>query len=401
MARQVVYKAMNQYQPRLPSSNAYDYYISAARQLKSPGMYVGSQQPPTREEVRWIELNQDTFNTLRQGYTKPYRWPFQGIGLGFLFDDFGRVRNLARLVNARIRRAIASKDGMDAVSDWRIGFKMARDMQGDLIVVYLVGVAVEAIIHAPIIQELDFFSAHECRELARTLIKSERTPDRIGTVVEGELRYTLRTIDQLLPEHGLTPQQLHEFLDGLAMSGEESDPETDQLVENLKADAQRLLRQPAAYHRLRQELRREIVRTFQALSDSLALRSGRYRPMVLRQYDTNTLFGYLMSEYSFLPKLPERYWDVRTRRRLLIAHLLLRKYRLREGHYPSTLEALNMEELAIDPFSRRPLIYRLTGERYLLYSVGADGKDDGGHNPSLKRDGELPRDLFLMRGGWR
>ena len=32
----------------------------------------------------------------------------------------------------------------------------------------------------------------------------------------------------------------------------------------------------------------------------------------------------------------------------------------------------------IDPYSGRPLVYRRTGDGYLLYSVGLDGVDDGG-----------------------
>jgi phage tail sheath protein FI len=90
------------------------------------------------------------------------------------------LRNLARLVNARIRWAIATRDGMDAVHDWRVGFQMARHLQGDTTLNYLVGVAVEITIHAPILRTVDFFSAHECREMAQTLTQSERSRDRFA-----------------------------------------------------------------------------------------------------------------------------------------------------------------------------------------------------------------------------
>ncbi|MCL6536611.1 MAG: hypothetical protein K6U77_11125 [Armatimonadetes bacterium] len=42
--------------------------------------------------------------------------------------------------------------------------------------------------------------------------------------------------------------------------------------------------------------------------------------------------------------------------------------RLREGRYPDSLEPLNLQELAIDPFTGQPFGYRLTGERYQLAS---------------------------------
>jgi hypothetical protein len=53
----------------------------------------------------------------------------------------------------------------------------------------------------------------------------------------------------------------------------------------------------------------------------------------------------------------------RTRRRLMLIHLLLR-----EGRYPDSLEPLNLQELAIDPFTGQPFVYRLIGERYQLES---------------------------------
>ncbi|MEN3001292.1 MAG: hypothetical protein ABDI19_05540 [Armatimonadota bacterium] len=400
MSRQIAYESMSAYKPRLPSNNAYDYYISAARQLKSSKAFTGNQ-PPTHEEVRWIERNQGAFNTLRQGCNRRYHWPFAETSMWFLFDELARLRELARLVNTRIRWAIAAKDGMDAVNDWRIGFKMASDIQGDLILVYLVGVAIESVVHAPIIREMDFFSAHECRELARTLIESERTPDRIGTVVEGELKLALRTMDSLLTEQGINLEDL-DLVGGLIPSSEESDPETQRTAERLRQEIQRLQKQPAAYQQLRHNLRREISHAFQAFADSLTLQGGRYRPMLAKEYDTNTLFGYLMETLvPTLPGIAQRYWETRTRRRLMIAHLLLREYYLREGRYPASLDELNLQELAIDPFSGRPLIYRRTGDRYQLYSVGSDGKDDGGHNPEPGPGAEPPRDLFLVRGGWR
>jgi hypothetical protein len=179
MAQQAQYSKMSDYRPKLPSNNAYDYYITAARLLKK-GESFSEQQPPTPQERRWIEANQGAFNTLRGALGKPYQFPFGPITSEFYADEYASLRNLARLVNARIRWAIATRDGMDAVHDWRIGFQMARHLQGDTTLNYLVGVAVEITIHAPILRSVDFFSAHECREMAQTLTQSERSRDRFA-----------------------------------------------------------------------------------------------------------------------------------------------------------------------------------------------------------------------------
>ncbi|MEO1525719.1 MAG: hypothetical protein AAFX06_09795 [Planctomycetota bacterium] len=71
-------------------------------------------------------------------------------------------------------------------------------------------------------------------------------------------------------------------------------------------------------------------------------------------------------------------------RRLLMTELAIELYRSEHGQLPSDLEMLTpslLDRVPIDPFNPAgdvPLIYRVEGQKYLLYSVGHDGKDDGG-----------------------
>jgi hypothetical protein len=65
----------------------------------------------------------------------------------------------------------------------------------------------------------------------------------------------------------------------------------------------------------------------------------------------------------------------------------LKRYQLRDGKLPPGLEALVPEflpALPYDPMSGKPLCYRLKPDgSFVLYSVGEDGKDDGGDpNPA-------------------
>jgi hypothetical protein len=56
-------------------------------------------------------------------------------------------------------------------------------------------------------------------------------------------------------------------------------------------------------------------------------------------------------------------------------------YHRDHGRYPKTLKALApdyLPEIPQDLFNGRPLIYRPSDDGYLLYSVGVNGKDDGG-----------------------
>jgi hypothetical protein len=70
-----------------------------------------------------------------------------------------------------------------------------------------------------------------------------------------------------------------------------------------------------------------------------------------------------------------------SRVRLLETELALRCYRAEQGAPPAQLAQLvpkYFQRIAEDPFSNQPLIYRIQGTNWLLYSIGPDRKDDGG-----------------------
>jgi hypothetical protein len=67
--------------------------------------------------------------------------------------------------------------------------------------------------------------------------------------------------------------------------------------------------------------------------------------------------------------------------RLLQADLAIRLYQREYGELPRDLEQLvpaYLPELPIDPYSGQLLRYRNQGTDFILYSVGKDGRDDGG-----------------------
>src|SRR5262249_51625643 len=69
-------------------------------------------------------------------------------------------------------------------------------------------------------------------------------------------------------------------------------------------------------------------------------------------------------------------------RALVITVIALKRYQLQYGHLPQDLNALVPEFLRAatrDPIDGKPLRYQPSPDgTFLLYSVGKDGKDDGG-----------------------
>ncbi len=67
--------------------------------------------------------------------------------------------------------------------------------------------------------------------------------------------------------------------------------------------------------------------------------------------------------------------------RLLRVDAALRLHRGDKGQYPTRLSEIvpkYLDSLPLDPFTGQPMIYRLTTNSYLLYSIGPDEIDDGG-----------------------
>jgi len=67
--------------------------------------------------------------------------------------------------------------------------------------------------------------------------------------------------------------------------------------------------------------------------------------------------------------------------RCAIAAVAAERFRLANGHWPESLVELTpkyLQEVPLDPFDGKPLRFRESAEGVLIYSVGPDGKDDGG-----------------------
>ena len=73
-------------------------------------------------------------------------------------------------------------------------------------------------------------------------------------------------------------------------------------------------------------------------------------------------------------------------RQMTVAAIALQRFKLARGHFPSRLAELIPDYVAVipvDPVDGRPLRYHLqTDGNFLLYSVGANGVDDGGNAAS-------------------
>jgi hypothetical protein len=93
----------------------------------------------------------------------------------------------------------------------------------------------------------------------------------------------------------------------------------------------------------------------------------------------NAIITLLMPLFAKIRSATERSEQEETNLRLAFA---LAAYQRDQGHYPAKLDELApkyLTEIPADLFSGKPLIYHREDKGYLLYSVGVNGLDEGGH----------------------
>ena len=80
----------------------------------------------------------------------------------------------------------------------------------------------------------------------------------------------------------------------------------------------------------------------------------------------------------------DSYADLVAQVRTARTALAVERYRLAHGTLPGGLADLvpdYLDGVPEDPFDGRPLRYKKLEKGYVVYSVGEDGKDDGGAEP--------------------
>jgi hypothetical protein len=92
---------------------------------------------------------------------------------------------------------------------------------------------------------------------------------------------------------------------------------------------------------------------------------------------------------AFVPPIPhfsEISFRCQVERDALVTSLAVLRYRNDRDSFPVDLQELvsggYMSQLAMDPYSDKPLVYRRMGSSFILYSIGADFQDNGGRHSS-------------------
>jgi hypothetical protein len=368
--------------PPLPSPNAFDTFVKANDQIVDgdviSGIYSkGSQLPRDRKGIPYsdaekaaaVAANAEALATLRSGFSQDYQNPSRR-GFEALFPELAKFRNLARLLNAegQVREtkgdfAGAAQSRLDSM---QFGSELPR---GGNLISALVGIACEKIGMRPLWALVDKLDASGAREAAKRL---EMINARRASMADALLE------EKWSSEVGLSKEFQRENTFNLAKGLYSST--SDESSSNGPSFGSVILP-------LMVTSKSQIMANHGAYMDAMAARARMPYQAVLHQprpiLPTDPINAVLLPVFD-KASLKEK--DMQMQSNLLLTAFALRAYQAEKGDSPENLEALvsggYLSKIPADPFSESgesPVQYRrLENGKYLLYSIGPDGKDDAG-----------------------
>ena len=355
-----------------PSPNGYTYFLSAADAAVEGGSALASlprsqtsahpeqwlTKPPSAlalaADRRVAPQNAAALALLCQGLALPCLAPQQLSPT--MPRPVAKLRHLARAV--RDTSIAMATDGhvsqaMDTATD---GLALGERMiQGGDMIDMIVGKACQALGRRAIWPMVSHADVKSARLTAQRILAIDSHAASFGEILEAD-KWT--TLSSILPTLG-KPTWRADLLSNYGANGE--------------AD-------PAQARALSFVSKRALVNAYiKRVDQTIAITKGPFQAGVKAP---NSGIQFVDDSLMMLVESDWYLWCLNSvNNRLLATTLALRAYRLDHGSYPATLAALVPEYLPAipqDQFSGTVLKYKLAGGVYTLYSVGPDGKDNGG-----------------------
>ncbi len=358
--------------PAMPATNARDYYIAATNAIVDGGKIgnaVGTWNPATKpvgdmhfyslaDKEKLVAENAGAVQTLHAGFQYSYQ-EVPARSFSAPFPHYQKIRGLARLLSLQAQVDAAKGDAGGAMGASLDAVQMGGTMpRGGPLIGMLVGVACQAIGRRQAWKSAGRLDAAQARAAARRLtqIRALHVP----------------YADTLQEEEWLGQAGLLEVMRQRGWPGN---------MGTFTGDASNVLPTQAFLMRCRLSGKRTIMANYTRYMDE-SITDAR-KPYAAHPsaptVPSDPVDQFLLPAFTGV-RLIEAKADAENA--LLLVTLALRAYRLDHGAYPASLAALTpayLPSVPADPFAASgPLRYKRTGAGYVLYSVGPDGKDDGG-----------------------
>ncbi len=363
--------------PTLPAQNAYDYFVAAGNahmedKWASGDDFKDNSPAAMAAKKQSLAKNVTAFQLLHQGFQYPYQAPpVRSFDAGN-YSSYQKNRSLARVLGLEASVDAQTGDWNGSITADLDSLQLGEDLpHGGTVIAMLVGDAVQSIGRKQAWGAVDHLDASQARAAAQRLehIRADHVPFA-DTLQEEEWSGQAGLLEMM---------RRKDWPSGAYASGYTSGD-----------GAMAALRNTAAATRIRLAGKRTIMANYTRYMDqSIANARQPYAAHLPAPPIPGDPLNQIMfasdsetSGSSFPNNVRLREAVTDTQSALLMTMLALRAYKLEHGSYPASLSALVPEYLKAvpaDPFALSgPLRYKLQGATYLLYSVGPDGKDDGG-----------------------
>ncbi|MBN2137728.1 MAG: hypothetical protein JW720_07970 [Sedimentisphaerales bacterium] len=349
---------------------------------------------------KWISNNEDAWNQFKQASAKSYCYrqymydpnTDQKWLLSILLPHLGDLRDIAKLGIWRSRIDAENRQLGKALENCLTVAAVGPHWQNKgILIEQLVGLSINRLAAEQIMQILQ-----EPNVPIDLLEATQRKLERIYpagyplTNIEGERLMFLDTVQHLFTKGGiggghLIPGKWVSFSDTYLDSIEGQDKTVmmpffaAQSMIHARRDetlaiANKTYDQQAKWTRMTPYARHKAKTPS---IDEVILSHSRHRFFLL--YDLMPAFG----------RAAELAYQGKATHQATIAILALKRWKIQKNRYPGTLDELVsaglLQNLPMDPYSDKPLVYKTTADGFLLYSVGPNFEDDGGQQGKTEK----------------
>lgn len=301
---------------------------------------------------------------LRQALAKPIRSPRQVIVSDSPLPDLALIRQLARLLTIEQYVLLADGKTSAAIQSLRDGLRLAYIVKPETLIGGLTGRAVDTMALTHLGRHVDQLPVKDCDRLIALVKEYLSAPDPLFDTLDADRRMALSTLD-------LMRRWQREFLKSPEALNEPDDP--------MEKKGWALAKDPVALEAHIREVAARINAHYEAHIAALRLPPWKRGEMPGGLTDTSPAG---ITARNLVPNLilrTTRITQSRVQMQLLGVHAAIRRYRWEHDRLPDTLADMPLGNLAIDPYSGKPLLYRRTGETaYELSSVGPPKRDENG-----------------------
>ena len=364
--------------PAMPATNARDYYIAASNALVDSGKIDfanGRWDPATKpsgdnhfyslaDKEKLVAENAGAVRTLHTGFQSPYQ-EVPARSFSAAFPHYQKIRALARFLSLQAQVDAGKGDAGGAMAASLDAVQLGETMpHGGSLIGMLVGVACQAIGRRQAWKSADHLSTVQARAAARRLESIRTLHVPFAATLQEEEWEAQASLLEMMHKRDWPGDML-------------TITSPDQQEGQGTASASAWI----TATRIRMAGKRTIMANYtDYMNQSIANARQPYAAhLPLPPLPTDPMSQMLLPVYTSV-RLNEVKAD--TENALLLVTLALRAYKLDHGAYPPILAALAphyLQAVPADPFALSgPLRYKRTGTRYVLYSIGPDGKDDGG-----------------------